>query len=124
MRKYRGKTKISNKWVYGYVRYFESEDKYFIEESIEGYEYEVVKDTIGQFTGKLDKNGDKIFENDIVKYIIGIEGYTSTYNEHISCVKFEDCKFYPFTSSDIIETEVIGNIHDNPNLLSEVCNEK
>lgn len=130
---FRGKRVDNGEWIYGFItiktrngdgigiKY--DNPKYFInyETWDEGfYNCEVIPETLGQFTGKLDKNGKKIFEDDIVKYIIGIKGYKSTYNTHTSPVKFKDCKFYPFTSSDIIETEIIGNIHDNPELLSEV----
>ncbi len=111
----------SDEWVYGSLVYSSSEKQYYIvEHSGDELSYPVEEETIRQFTGLLDKNKNKIFKGDIVRYIIGIKGYTSTYNVHISLVKFKDCKFYPFTSSDIIETEIIGNIHDNPELLSEV----
>lgn len=118
---FRGKIMDSDEWVYGSLVYSPSEKQYYIvEHSDDELSYPVEEETIGQFTGKLDKNGKKIFEDDIVKYIIGIKGYKSTYNTHTSPVKFKDCEFYPFTSSDIIETEIISNIHDNPELLSEV----
>lgn len=136
MRKYRGKTKSSNKWVYGYVRYFESEDKYFIEESIEGYVYEVVKDTIGQFTGLLDKNKNEIFEGDIVRLQSGGGLFSFASKEFIGIVKFKIgggirnilCQFYIETINDEYNEadfnpqniEIIGNIHDNLELLNEV----
>lgn len=118
--------KIKGEWVYGSLielgdrKYICFADECHSIMDVGALSFEIIPETIGQFTGKLDKNGKKIFEGDIVRYIIGIEGYTSTYNVHISLVKFEDCKFYPFTSSDIIETEIIDNINDNPELLKEV----
>lgn len=100
---FRGKIMDSDEWVYGSLVYSPSEKQYYIvEHSDDELSYPVEEETIGQFTGKLDKNGKKIFEDDIVRYIIGIKGYKSTYNTHTSLVKFKDCNFYPFTSSDII----------------------
>ena len=70
-------------------------------------------ETIGQFTGLTDKNGKKIYEGDILAL--------RTKRPHI--VKFEDGGFVltgtaiPIRHAD--KFEVIGNIHDNPELLEE-----
>lgn len=73
-------------------------------------------ETVGQYTGLTDKNGKKIFENDIVKikgktrYIF----YGSSGFRHTNYGEYADTFEKVFTTEDC---EVIGNIHDNPELL-------
>jgi len=81
---------------------------------------EVIPETVGQFTGLTDKNGAKIFEGDILHF----DGI-------VNClVSFVDGQFVvynirPFTALkikmlDYGECEIIGNIHDNPELLEGI----
>lgn len=77
---------------------------------------------IEELTGLLDKNGREIYEGDIVS-----DGMWQSYGclNGIHEVKFEDGGFYPFCvpkwecTMDIKGCEIIGNIHENPELLEE-----
>lgn len=86
---------------------------------------EAVKpETVGQFTGLTDKNGKKIFEGDIVQYYgtYALEVYME--NGHTKIRWFDTvtnsvCKdmFFGYDPDAYGECEVIGNIHDNPELM-------
>ena len=97
----------------------------------------VDQSTICQYTGFTDKNGQKIWENDVVKkeFYTDYDNYANS-EEYIGFVKFEDCAWVIETkvdnrictrpiiesmaySEDIKHFEVIGNIFDNPELLNE-----
>jgi uncharacterized phage protein (TIGR01671 family) len=127
-------------WVYGYL----VDENYINDKRDMGdgeYLGEMLIDpkTVGQFTGLLDKNGTKIFEGDIVREMdttycrlvaFGKLGYDSNWNG-LTGFGFKDNerdyygegnKFMEIRFHDDPERLiVIGNIHDNPELLeSEV----
>ena len=81
--------------------------------------YSVNPKTVGQYTGLLDKNGNKIFEGDIIQY--GKNLYIVEYHVEIGatvCVRTNDVDHWPsFNVGTIKHTEIVGNIHDNPELL-------
>lgn len=80
---------------------------------------EVVSETVVQFTGLTDKNGKKIFEGDIIK----AKNKLPDGKKHEAKVVADMDDFYlMWCIKHSIETEVIGNIYDNPELL-EVTNE-
>jgi uncharacterized phage protein (TIGR01671 family) len=74
-------------------------------------EIEVDPEAVGQFIGLRDKNGVEIYGGDVVE---------SSENFDPSVVKFDSGSFYfwdlAVTDATDFEWEVIGNIHDNPEL--------
>ena len=121
---FRGKRVDNGEWVYGSFIpdsmeiYYGDKDldgfiKPFGETKEERVMVEVERNTVGQYTGLKDKNGTRIFEGDIVicDYFCGVVNFY----EGTWCVTEEDN--YPEYLYDVIDLKIIGNIHDNPELL-------
>lgn len=81
---------------------------------LDGEFFRVQADTIGQFIGEQDANGDDIFEGDIVKH--GEKLYVIRYIDHyarfVGKNKTSIFAIFPFGNSIIM-----GNIHDHPELM-------
>lgn len=123
---FRGKRIDNGKWVYGSLsmEYFAECGCIMISPTSDTC-YKVIPDTVGQFTGLTDKNGEKIFEGDILSTENGT--FENTGMGHVLFYKGMWTSFY---GQDLLdrdcfdelhevcgEREVIGNIHDNPELL-------
>ena len=78
----------------------------------------IENETAGQFTGLLDKNGKEIYEGDIYRY-----DNPDSINEVSYCAGggFAGFDLTPAIHSEnwLLDVEVIGNIHDNPELLKQ-----
>ena len=136
---FRGKRTCNNEWVEGgfHSRFGKA---YIIgiskTERIDGTE--VIPETVGQYTGLTDKYGTKIFEGDIIKQIFRLKQTNGSWEREIIsvieydiswdysnvcgvCQRFNDGSGIAMLSvmdtSGIVDCEVIGNIHDNPELL-------
>ena len=86
--------------------------------------YDVIPETVGQYTGLKDKNGKKIFEGDIIKCISRFDAkdmvviFEKAEFHLVDCQRYKnytECCGYRYFGT--LETEVIGNIFENPELL-------
>lgn len=112
---FRGKRIDNGEWVEGnYI--FEDFDRVGIHQIGTIIQCFVIPETVGQFTGLLDKNGNKIFEGDILKAGNGHIGYADFSEGGFVLV----CRCHSnFADLYGAIQEVIGNIHDNPELLKD-----
>lgn len=137
---FRGKRTDNGEWVEGYLVNM----TWYLDESahtviiptdvmfyprceINSWE-EVDPKTVGQFTGSLDKNGKKIFEGDVVKTKFGRLCTVVWFSSQVCngwdlmpiCTRSNLAYTKPPTATDLYASdnlEIIGNIHDNPELL-------
>lgn len=129
--KFRGKG--YSEWFYGYVQeYHEKFCKRIcvcpvsIRTWKDALMYEVKEETIGQFTGLHDKNGKEIYEGDILRVICRGNEFACLvgWNYEIGawCISIGDTYVGVKPLGGWLcdgQFEVIGNIHDNPELLEE-----
>ena len=135
---FHGKRVDNGEWVEGDVlqtRYHSGHIEYQImPQTPISSAYPVLSETVGQYTGLTDKNGKKIFEGDIVKCTDTINDFefnavvefgnpNGEYNwgYQLKFISGEESNFDILCWVDMEETgayiEIIGNIHDNPELM-------
>lgn len=124
--KFRGRRLDNGQWIYGYLTLISGNTAYIRNIEVKRLNVKMVDvNTIGQFTGLYDKNGREIYEGDIILYGSTIQnevvfrhgafGYLFYGGEFISYAGNTNFTFNPLGHSK--EHKVIGNIHDNPELL-------
>ena len=124
---FRGKDAIYREWIYGDLLTYASCTQIWQDSDSGKFPASVIPETVGQYTGLYDKNGVRIFENDIV--IIGGNKSFPTMIEFLSgswqCVrKYTDkgreneySYLHRLEYDNPNQYEVIGNRFDNPELL-------
>lgn len=145
---YRGKRCSDGKWVYGFYveskyswKGHKPHKSWIVTSAISNGGFfnvlgrcAVKDDTVGQFTGQYDKNDKKIYEGDVVRWEYPDYDHRTGWKgtvKNVCIVTFEYGSFrinaYPYnlgSCEDFFEDketyglEVIGNIYDNPELLS------
>ena len=149
---FRGKRIDSGEWVYGTMYKIAIDiNPFILTVGKRGCSYQVDEETVGQYTGLIDKNGVKIFEGDIVD-LFGMNGKvvqdcgafgiafmkTIDYDLLESKMPFNNSANFCFSDNFIslweifwnyeqddnplYDVEVIGNIMDNPELLENNLN--
>lgn len=129
---FRGKRVDNGEWETGFLvieRAGTREERFYITDKMTGYHTPISPETVGQCTGLKDKNGKLIFEGDIVErysYYDDIWGFSYTakcygviiwnINDYCWNIKMND-ELMPFNDYEWDIAMVIGNIHDNPELL-------
>ena len=142
---FRGKDKETGEWVEGYlyVRHdgVREISCYNEDVNIERWTSQVTNESVGQYTGLNDKNGKRIFEGDILQHgykrlVVWWngesfqwqakekrDGYTFTFDGKNLDVTWDNIDLgwiaCETACTGKMTTQVIGNIHDNPELLKE-----
>lgn len=129
---FRGKTFEGKRWIYGDLRQWWSGHVGICDRET-NWEIKVEVESVGQYTGLTDKNGTKIFEGDIVKYVD--DGYVATgvarfglYASAGAAFAGHEGFYLDWAGCDWLRKdigfwatmrpiEVIGNINDNPELM-------
>jgi hypothetical protein len=131
MREYifRGKRVDNGEWIYGNLSWFTDNSSVEITRverpnGNEKWTRVVDAETVGQYVGLCDKNGNKIFEGDIVIFNRGrnlpntiprpLQVFFDDRNAQFTCFR---SPYATLQKDQMSECEVIGNIHDNIELL-------
>lgn len=117
-------------WCYGFLVPYVSrkDEQLYLMEKVTGssvYGLPVLADTIGQFTGLCDKNGRGVWEGDIVRYRTTDLRFKKNPKYSVLAIHYDESTarfmagniYWENLKSDRLE--VIGNIHDNPKLLTK-----
>lgn len=119
---FKAKIAGTDSWIYGLPYAVYSDNEVDSIQSIETKQVEYIrKDTLAQFTRLTDKNGVKIFDGDILKTATGepmIVGWSYKFASFVLNRKGWAFSHWFGENCNPEDCEVIGNIHDNPELLN------
>ena len=133
---FRGKTARDPEWIYGDLLHDGFDYDVAIWEEKNKLVTAIQPQTVGQFTGRTDKNGKKVFEHDILQtFTVWADGTVEKggigivqWWEHDQCYVLVTKEGYHIDDFGNLGRpeyyEVIGNIHDNPELLGGADNDR
>ena len=138
--KFRGKcakgSRYAGEWAYGSCVQCEKSDDVLITAAINdrcSCTYHVDPDTVGQYTGLTDKNGREIYEGDFINYDGSTWGGVVQWHHNGYFFindsygkKYPNCVRYR-ALGDMLDGRplvVVGNIHDNPELIKKGGNDE
>lgn len=115
---WRGKDADSGEWIEGYfagyyLNDFQELTPHIMRSDNNDLE-EVIPETLRECTGLRDKNGRLVFEGDVVEY----KGERYVIEYLVKYMRFAPVKpGTVFAVFDYAQSKIIGNIHDDPELL-------
>lgn len=125
--KFRGKHLHRHEWIYGGIGKDWNNNVFILPNENWSKGGIVEKDTIGQFSGIPDKNGKDIYEDDIVRWDYDNKLYVIRFQSGMFYASVEECNeriyggfplhAFTGTAEEGSQCEIVGNIHDNPELL-------
>lgn len=133
---FRGKQVNNDEWVIGNLICLDvpkdiiSDEEFdcYIGDSRGIYSFRVNPSTVGQYTGLTDKNGNKIFEGDIIKHFndplnpLCYDVYQIVFNKTRCMFEGRLHKSWAAELRPNLKYEIIGNIYDNPELIKQEAN--
>ena len=122
---FRGKRLDNGLWIEGCLRQYPSGSAKICDKEMQ-HTFKIDPATVGQYTGLTDIHGKKIFEGDIVKHY-NFDTDPEEFSLGVILWNDESCRWERTASerSDrffigaVCKYEIIGNIHDNPELIKE-----
>lgn len=115
--KFRGIRLDNGEWVYGDLLHCKGDDAGRVFIKTDTGLFEVDPHTVGQYTGKCDRQQHKVYEDDIVRDELGSIGAV-IFMEGMFAVDFWEGIELQELNTGILEVcEIIGNCFDNPELL-------